>query len=60
MWIWISEEVGRIREEMGRGNYNWNILYEKNVFNEKETDHSKEIKILGVRGKETTLWEALT
>lgn len=35
VWIWVSGKVRRIWEELGEGNYNYNILYEKNYFDEK-------------------------
>lgn len=35
LWLWIGVEVGRIRKELGRGNYNQNILYENSYFSIK-------------------------
>lgn len=36
MWAWIYEEVGKNREEQGRGNATQNRVYEKIHFSIKE------------------------
>lgn len=35
MWMWVGGEK-KIMEELGRGNYNQNILYEKSIFKLKK------------------------
>lgn len=44
----MEEKVGRISEQLGEGNYNRNILYEKTPFSIKGEKKKKEVLWLGL------------